>query len=159
MKITILLVVILLSFSCINRNTLDKDKNANSEILQNKNQIMTICSICGNKFEGNGYEEVSNGVWKELHEPNSGTICSVSCGRKHAQEFDDIANSFGVDLNESNSNNQNGGDYDMKNDGKVYETNACSICNGTGIEKNRSSFSDEVGRICPMCDGKGVRSY
>ena len=50
-------------------------------------------------------------------------------------------------------------EYTEENDGKIYESNSCSTCNGSGIEPNRSSFSDEVGRICPMCDGKGVRSY
>ena len=50
-------------------------------------------------------------------------------------------------------------EYTQGNDGKVYETDMCSMCKGTGIEENRSTFSDEAGRICPMCDGKGVRSY
>jgi hypothetical protein len=49
--------------------------------------------------------------------------------------------------------------YIEGNDGKIYESTVCTLCKGTGIEENRSSFSDEVGRVCPMCDGKGVRSY
>ena len=39
-------------------------------------------------------------------------------------------------------------------------SNSCGLCKGTGIEKNNApSFDDSYGRICPMCDGKGVRGY
>jgi hypothetical protein len=77
-------------------------------------------------------------------------------------------------LNSSQNNNQHEEDYETNdtyfkgtenteynkaNDGRIYESNACSTCKGSGIEPNRSSLSDEIGRICPMCDGKGVRSY
>ena len=159
MKITFLIISISLLYSCINRSTTDNNQDDRNILQESSIPSKTTCSICGNEFEGNGYEEVSDGVWTELKDPFTGTICSASCGRKHTQEFNDIANSYGVDLNESNSSNQNGDDYEMGSDGRVYETNACSMCKGTGIEENRSSFSDELGRICPMCDGKGVRSY
>jgi DnaJ-class molecular chaperone len=33
--------------------------------------------------------------------------------------------------------------------------NNCSMCRGTGIEKNTSHLTDEYGRVCPMCEGKG----
>jgi hypothetical protein len=50
--------------------------------------------------------------------------------------------------------------YETGNDGRVYETDACSLCNGTGLEKGRNMATGEAeSRICPMCDGKGVRSY
>lgn len=37
----------------------------------------------------------------------------------------------------------------------------CSLCKGTGIEKNTAKelLGGPDGRICPMCDGKGRRSY
>uniref|UniRef100_UPI00404A870B hypothetical protein n=1 Tax=Flavobacterium sp. TaxID=239 RepID=UPI00404A870B len=37
----------------------------------------------------------------------------------------------------------------------------CSLCQGTGIEKNTAKeiFGGPDGRICPMCDGKGRRTY
>ncbi len=39
----------------------------------------------------------------------------------------------------------------------------CSLCKGTGIEENRARGTgfgdDEYGRICPMCNGRGERSY
>lgn len=46
-------------------------------------------------------------------------------------------------------------DYVGGRDGKLYETKACGLCNGTGIESN--AYGDA--RICPMCDGAGHQSY
>lgn len=62
--------------------------------------------------------------------------------------------------NQNNNNYQNSNSYQMGNDGRVYENNACSLCKGTGLETGRNIATGEVeGRICPMCDGRGVRSY
>lgn len=105
----------------------------------------TICSICGRKFAGNGYEEVSDGVWKTCSNQYQCQICSPSCGMKHTAKMNGIINS----LPESRQNR----------DDKIYEKNVCSMCNGTGIEKNTSHLTDEYGRVCPMCDGKGVRTF
>lgn len=61
---------------------------------------------------------------------------------------------------ESESQQGNNGQYHMGSDGRVYENNKCSLCKGTGIEKGRNLATGEVeGRVCPMCEGRGVRSY
>jgi hypothetical protein len=64
------------------------------------------------------------------------------------------------DLNESKSNNQNNYDYEMRSDGKVYETNPCSMCKGKGVLRGRNIISGEIEyNTCQMCEGQGVRSY
>ena len=46
---------------------------------------------------------------------------------------------------------------------KLNDPTYCSLCQGTGVEKNRARGmglgDDEYGRICPMCNGTGKRSY
>jgi hypothetical protein len=119
-----------------------------------------ICTICGNKFDNRGYEEGTDGIWRELEDPYQGQICSPTCGRKHNEQFNDVAKKYGVDLEEAESNTSAQGDYKMGNDGRVYETNACGLCKGTGIETGRNMATGQTeGRVCPMCDGRGVRSY
>lgn len=127
---------------------------------QSRQSSTNICSVCGRDFYGRGYEEVSEGVWQELAEGNQGQICSPACGRKHNQQFNDVAKKYGVDLEDSGTNYNNDGQYRMGNDGRVYEQNKCSLCKGTGIETGRNVATGKTeGRICPMCEGRGVRSY
>jgi hypothetical protein len=156
MKNLFLIFTILAVFSCTNQSSNDSSSEETESMESSEPEQInkTTCTICNREFEGNGYEEVSDDVWKELEYPYSGTICSQACGRKSVQQLNDVVKKYGVNLNENSSE-----DYQMGGDGRVYETNACSLCKGTGIEENRSSFSDEVGRVCPMCDGAGVRSY
>ncbi|MNK07661.1 hypothetical protein D3C87_255770 [compost metagenome] len=97
-----------------------------------------ICDQCKNKFIGRGYTEVSDGVWQETKEPYQSYICSRECGLKHTSKWHSILG---------------------KKDGKVYDKEPCGLCEGTGIEKNRSSMSSEYGRVCPQCDGKGYQSH
>ena len=133
------------------------DDNSNhSEIEEISNQ----CSICGKIFHNRGYEEVAIDVWKELDEGNQGQICSITCGRKHSQQFNAVAKKHGIDLEDSQTNSKNGEEYKLGNDGRVYEQNKCSLCKGTGIETGRNVATGETeGRVCPMCEGRGVRSY
>lgn len=65
------------------------------------------------------------------------------------------------DRNYQNNNSyQNNGSYHMGNDGRVYENSACSLCKGSGVESGQNFATGEIeSRICPMCDGKGVRNY
>lgn len=116
---------------------------------QSNSEEKNACSICGKLFIGKGYEEATEGIWKECQEPYQCFICSKACGKRQTQQMNNLVNET-----ENNSN-----PYKKGSDGKLHESNACSLCKGTGIEKNTSSLSDEYGRKCPMCDGKGVRSY
>lgn len=128
----------------------------------NTETTSTTCNICGREFYGNGYEEQSDGTFKELEYPYSNQICSPSCGRKHVQNINSVARKYGVELDEQNSKSSPNtqGDYHVGKDGRVYENNKCTLCKGTGVEKGRNVATGEPqGRICPMCDGKGVRSY
>jgi hypothetical protein len=44
---------------------------------------------------------------------------------------------------------------------RISDPSYCSLCQGTGIEKNTAKdiFGGPDGRICPMCEGKGTRAY
>jgi hypothetical protein len=120
------------------------------------------CSICGKTIQDRGYEEDMNGNWIPCEEPYQCQICSPSCGRKHVQNINSVARKYGVELdeqnNETSANTQ--GDYHMGNDGRIYENNKCGLCKGSGIERGRNiATGEEQGRICPMCEGRGVRTY
>ena len=167
MKNNICTLIIFISLISCN-GSVSKDKSQKSEEFNTtidsvSNPIEStsnICSICDKEFNNRGYEEVSEGVWRELEEGNQGQICSPACGRKHNQQFNDVAKKYGVDLENSETNSSNEGQYKMGNDGRVYEQNKCSLCKGTGIETGRNIATGETeGRICPMCEGRDVRSY
>jgi hypothetical protein len=124
------------------------ERQSGNSLSNSNEEILNLCSICGKEFNHNGYEEISYGVWELCKDPYQGQICSKSCGIKHTRNSDKIYN--------TNSKN----DYEMGNDGRVYETKACGLCNGTGIESGRDPMTGEkTGRICPMCDGRGRQSY
>ncbi len=44
---------------------------------------------------------------------------------------------------------------------QISDPSYCSLCQGTGIEKNTAKdiFGGPDGRTCPMCEGKGRRTY
>jgi hypothetical protein len=127
--------------------------------------IHNQCSICGNDFIGNGYGENDYGKMVALEDPYIGNYCSLSCANQAKDQsnkaWDDISNKYGIDVNSSNNSYSEDPDgYHMENDGRVYENDKCELCRGTGIEKGQNIISGKVeGRICPMCEGKGVRSY
>lgn len=103
----------------------------------------TRCKICGDQFTGRGYEEVEDGVWRPGKDPYQYEICSTICGAEQTKKIHESMDKLrGY---QQNSNTQN--------------ANTCTLCKGTGIEKNTSSLTDEYGRTCPMCDGKGYMSY
>lgn len=140
------------------KNVESTTSNVQSFTNQNTNTTNT-CSICEREFSGYGYEEVSENNWQQLNGGQS-LICSPRCGLEHIQNYNDILTKHGYKpLNESTSNQANNS-YNQGNDGRIYENNACSLCKGTGIETGRNFATGEnEGRICPMCDGRGVRSY
>jgi hypothetical protein len=136
------------------------NNNNNNSVDNSIQSTSNTCAICGRVFHNRGYEEGSDGVWRELEEGNQGQICSPDCGRKHNQQFNDVAKKHGINLQDSETNSSSEGEYKMGNDGRVYEQNKCPLCKGTGIEtgKNIATGKTEA-RICPVCEGRGVRSY
>lgn len=94
--------------------------------------------------ENRSAELESNNYANEHKEPNDNT-----------NQRSDYQNN-----NNNNNSNMNSNGYYMGRDGRVYENSACSLCRGTGIETGRNIATGELeGRICPMCQGKGVRNY
>jgi hypothetical protein len=157
-KVTIklfLFFVLGIAFSgCENKSRNETDENTEA-ISSSENVdapepevVKNTCEICNREFEGLGYEEVSDGVWEPCKEPYQCFVCSPSCGRKHTGNMNNLVEEA----------ERLGG---QRNDGRLYETDACTMCKGTGIEKNTAQdvFGGADGRKCPMCDGRGVRSY
>lgn len=111
--------------------------------VEEKIYTANVCTVCGKKFSGKGYEEVADGVWEQCKEPYQGSICSVFCGRIHTKKMNELV------AKTSNKSN-----------GKVYDDDVCSLCKGSGLESGKNLVTGEPEeRICPMCDGKGVKGY
>jgi len=48
----------------------------------------------------------------------------------------------------------------MRDDGKVYETNSCTMCKGKCVLRGRNIISGEIEyNTCQIFEGQGVRSY
>lgn len=102
-----------------------------------------VCTVCGKKFSGKGYEEVADGVWEQCKEPYQCYICSAFCGRIQTKKMNELV---------AKTSN--------KSDGRVYDDDACTLCKGSGLESGKNLATGETeDRICPMCNGKGVKSY
>lgn len=117
-----------------------------------------ICGQCGHRFSGRGYSEVSEGVWEETQEPYQSFICSYSCRLKHTGKWE----TYLKGLKGEASTNMDSSGYSTGSDGRIYENHNCELCNGTGIETATapSPITGRVeGRVCPMCEGRGRRSY
>jgi hypothetical protein len=65
------------------------------------------------------------------------------------------SNSYTSTQNEENKSNM------MEALQRGTDPSYCDLCQGTGIEKNTAKdiFGGPDGRICPMCEGKGYRTY
>lgn len=92
MKNIIILSIIFLLISCKNEQRNESVSNPIEETIQEleiqqNSTNLNLCSICGNEFEGRGYEEVSNGVWEECNEPYQCQICSLECGLQHTNNM------------------------------------------------------------------------
>lgn len=46
-----------------------------------------ICDVCGRKFLGRGYTEITSGFWQETKEPYQTFICSQPCGVRHTKNW------------------------------------------------------------------------
>ncbi|WP_297334746.1 hypothetical protein [Flavobacterium sp.] len=60
--------------------------------------------------------------------------------------------------NNKGAHNKNSPDYYTGSDGRVYESQPCGLCGGTGIEESNTSLGYQR-RKCPMCDGRGHQNY
>jgi hypothetical protein len=152
-----------LIYSIYSKNTSPQISNSLTSPVSNENTANNVeyneCNICGKKFTGRGYEEVSDGVWRLCKYPYQSYICSSWCGKKSTEKMDNALRNHGINPSIIHDDKSSNGSSYQGSNGRIYENNVCSMCKGTGIEKNNSSFSDEYGRICPICNGKGVRSY
>ena len=119
----------------------------------------TKCSICGRQFTGNGYEEVSDGVWKLCKDGEQSYICSPECGMVHTRKMNELMQKAGVSTKCSHcglGTYQNGycnycGAASPERVNESYSNMPkCQGCNGTGWRDNE---------VCPLCDGKGVKVY
>lgn len=159
-------------------NSKDKHNNYDSNLINDtinsSNDIndsssinsTTTCKICGRSFSGDGYDKI-DGIWQKNKNIQT-ELCSPSCAMKEEkninEKYDKILEKYG---NQSKDNSsiqdasiQHYGEYHEGSDGRVYENNSCSLCKGTGIESRRNIATGELEqRICPMCDGRGIRSY
>ncbi len=68
------------------------DLDAIMQTVESKAISTTNCSICGRDFTGNGYHEVSDGVWEKQVEPYQASICSKNCGLNHTNNWNSILN-------------------------------------------------------------------
>lgn len=106
-----------------------------------------ICDVCGNRFTGRGYTEITHGEWRETEKPYQSFICSRTCGMQHTRNWEEKLKK----LNTKTLPTQPTGYTRQDEENEMYDP--CGLCGGTGFESNR--YGDE--RICPMCDGTGKR--
>jgi hypothetical protein len=128
----------------------------------------TVCKICGNKFNGDGYDKIG-GIWQKNTSMQT-ELCSPSCAREQSEKmdktYDDILEKNGYQkVFTKKCTNCNGNYVDgfcercgAASAEKVNEAYSnmpnCEWCGGTG-------FSDgyDGKRICSVCNGKGKQTY
>ena len=147
-----------------NNQEVENEQNDNSG-----NESSNTCSICGNSFSGNGYEEQMDGSWIELEDVYQGQICSPSCGEKHTDKMNNIGRKYGVDLeNES-------GEGPCQRCSGSYVDGFCNICGGASPERVNQSIQNRADcemcqgnkyidgydglEVCSVCNGSGKQTY
>lgn len=167
--IVILLIALLLK-KCHNQD-LNLNKSISSEQIDSSStEIYTkiykaTCLNCGKVINGYGYKMIftEKCIKCEIENSIDCSFCSEDCGleydKKSDAKYNKILNEYGYDSIKSTKNSRNNVDkYNVGSDGMIYEQKKCSLCSGTGIESNIAT--EEVqSRICPMCQGRGVKSY
>jgi hypothetical protein len=102
------------------------------------------CQVCNKQIIGHGYNPELLGVDGQSY------FCSLNCAKvddiNSTEKWNKILRKYGKEEIKS-----------QLGDDKVYDKNACTMCKGTGIEKNTAQhiLGGEAGRVCPMCEGKG----
>lgn len=99
------------------------------------------------------------GNWVPLSDPYTNQICSASCGLEHTKRTYQLANDVynkynnGIDPNSKK-------DYQVGNNGRVYETKKCSMCFGVGHTTYLDPITGQKKQeTCSMCYGEGHLSY
>ncbi len=165
----IIIICFVIGFLVWNSNDNSDDTQSESDITSTESSSVetdsyvptTICKICGNEFSGDGYDKI-DGIYQRNTNIQT-ELCSSSCARIEEKNIEDKYEKI-LEKNGYKSSKYFSIDNDDRlkvgKDGRLYESKPCSLCNGTGIESGRNIMTGEVeGRICPMCDGRGVRSY
>lgn len=165
----IIIICFVIGFLVLNSNDNSDDTQSESDITSTESSSVetdsyvptTICKICGNEFSGDGYDKI-DGIYQRNTNIQT-ELCSSSCARQEEKNIDEKYDKI-LEKNGYKSSKYFSIDNDDRlkvgKDGRLYESKPCSLCNGTGIESGRNIMTGEVeGRICPMCDGRGVRSY
>ncbi|WP_303317901.1 hypothetical protein Q4Q34_18490 [Flavivirga abyssicola] len=57
----------------------------NGKSIYKETSTRHTCNICGKRFVGRGYTEVSTGLWQLTKEPLQSFICSRGCGAVHTE--------------------------------------------------------------------------
>ena len=180
MKVNSILILFLtlMLFSC---NTGNVEKLRNKILVSIKQKIeaegggIEIVSFILTHVDGNEYA----GVLETMEDGDlySYTVNVISDGKSFEWEIppSEVSN-YETDSqsNEIESNAENTEEktdyYPEENHQNMSEAmenisdpSYCSLCKGTGIEENRARGTglgdNEYGRICPMCNGRGTRSY
>jgi hypothetical protein len=141
-----------------NKNRIDREAEIADSISMRKHTLeANACYVCKKQIGAKSYSIENDGTYKEYNVINGShaMFCSIKCC-----EAEDKRTYIDNDDINTYSNNQNSSDYEMGDDGKVYETNPCSMCKGAGVTKGRNIISGEIEYLtCQMCEGQGVRSY
>lgn len=173
-------IILLLTVSCTSNSVIADLQNMVLGDIQNKlesqgenieAQSLSITHISGNEYIG-VLKTVENGQYFSY------TVNITYDGNSYVWEIppsvpaenqvdseNNVEESNYVENDEDYSENYKGEDHKnmmeaMKN---ISDPAYCSLCKGTGIEENRARGmglgDDEFGRVCPMCNGTGRRSY
>jgi|GEM_PF-2023770 len=106
------------------------------------------CQVCNKQIIGSGYDPELLGVGGQSY------FCSLNCAKvddkNSTEEYNKILRKYGKEEIKP-----------QLSDEKVNDENVCTMCKGTGIEKNTAQYilGGEDGRVCSMCNGKGRQEY
>ncbi|RZJ67675.1 MAG: hypothetical protein EOO50_05175 [Flavobacterium sp.] len=130
------------------RERMNDSPTENSNVSPKENLIAhNICSECGNSVSNDAREYAGDVV----SEYSPYYVCGDACQRQH------ILKKMRAEMTPNPTNEVQTGI-----DGRIYSKDACSLCNGTGIETATAS-NPATGvrerRVCPQCEGRGVESW
>lgn len=179
MKKTLTILVLLLICSCNSGGTIEQLRiniqKSIAEKIVSEGGGVEIVSFTLSHVNGNDYlgvlETMENGtaysyLVNVIYDGNS-FVWEIPPSEMSLEETDAQRNSEDTYSDNAYEETDSDEEEDHKNMTEAMENISdptyCSLCKGTGIEENRArgtGFGDnEYGRICPMCNGSGKRSY